>query len=143
MGGPKNLENFRITKTRRKFFSPKPNPFSCPKLGEDPKKRSSLKFNPVFGPKLGEDQKKRSSPIVSVLKPSAQVTKGETMLQFCILFYANYIILVTQRGGPWPNAPPKYAPVLKDRKFGLNFLNQCVFKFKKLVIGTEFQNSFH
>ena len=37
------------------------NPFSCPKLGEDQKKRSSLKFSPVFGPKLGGDQKKRSS----------------------------------------------------------------------------------
>ena len=32
------------------------------------------------------------------------------MPQFCILFYANYIILATQRGGmaQWP--PPKYAP---------------------------------
>ena len=28
------------------------------------------------------------------------------MLQFCILFYANYTILATQRGG---HAPPKYA----------------------------------
>ena len=33
------------------------------------------------------------------------------MPQFCTLFYANYTILATQRGGPWPNAPPpKYAP---------------------------------
>ena len=33
------------------------------------------------------------------------------MPQFCILFYANYTILSTQRGGTmaqWP--PPKYAP---------------------------------
>ena len=33
------------------------------------------------------------------------------MPQFCILFYANYTILATQRRGPWPNGPsPKYAP---------------------------------
>ena len=32
------------------------------------------------------------------------------MQQFYILFYANYTILATQRGGPWPNGPPKYAP---------------------------------
>ena len=35
------------------------------------------------------------------------------MLQFCILFYANYTILATQRGGPWPNTPPKYAPAVE------------------------------
>ena len=33
------------------------------------------------------------------------------MPQFCILFYANYTILVTQRGGPWPNDPPLNAEV--------------------------------
>ena len=27
------------------------------------------------------------------------------MPQFCKLFYANYTILATQRGGPWLNAP--------------------------------------
>ena len=33
------------------------------------------------------------------------------MPQSCILFYANYTILVTQRGGPWHHGPPpKYAP---------------------------------
>ena len=33
------------------------------------------------------------------------------MPQFCVVFYANYAILATQRGGPWPNGlPPKYAP---------------------------------
>ena len=34
-----------------------------------------------------------------VLKLSAQVTKGGSIPQFCILFYANYTILATQRGG--------------------------------------------
>ena len=100
-----------------------------PKLGEDQKqkqkktKRSPLKFSLVLGPKLGEDQKKkvftqiksgfwpkeRSSPTASVLKSSAQVTTGRAMPQFYILFYDNYTILATQRGGmaKWP---PKYAP---------------------------------
>ena len=32
------------------------------------------------------------------------------MPQFYILFYANYIILATQREGHGPMAPPKYAP---------------------------------
>ena len=33
------------------------------------------------------------------------------MPQFCILFYANYTILATQRGGGHgPMAPPTYAP---------------------------------
>ena len=32
------------------------------------------------------------------------------MPQFCILFYANYTILTTQRGWPWHHVPPKYAP---------------------------------
>ena len=59
---------------------------------------SSLKFSPVFGPKLGAGQIQRSSLTVSVLKPSAQVTKEGGMPQFCILFYANYTILATQRG---------------------------------------------
>ena len=36
----------------------------------------------------------------------------------------------------------KYVQMLKDHKFGLNFLIQCVFKLKKLANGTEFQNSF-
>ena len=36
------------------------------------------------------------------------------MSQFCILFYANYTILATQRGKPWPNGPPKYAPARID-----------------------------
>ena len=32
------------------------------------------------------------------------------MLQICILFYANYTILATQRGGYGPMAPLKNAP---------------------------------
>ena len=33
------------------------------------------------------------------------------MPQFCMLFYAKYTILATQRGGHGPMAPPKYAHV--------------------------------
>ena len=32
------------------------------------------------------------------------------MPQFCILFYANYTVLTTQREWPWHHVPPKYAP---------------------------------
>ena len=35
-GGPENL---RMMKTRMKNFQPKPSLFSCPKLGEDQKKK--------------------------------------------------------------------------------------------------------
>ena len=38
------------------------------------------------------------------------------MPQFCILFCANYTILAIQKGGPWPNGPPKYAPGLVHRE---------------------------
>ena len=74
---------------------------------------SPLRISSVFGPKLDEDEKKldeaqkkkkrRSSPRFCpfrVLKLSAQVTKGGgSMPQFCILFYANYTVLTTLRGG--------------------------------------------
>ena len=33
------------------------------------------------------------------------------MPQFCILFYANYTTLATQKGGPWPNGPPLKTPL--------------------------------
>ena len=131
-------ENLRITNTSMKIFSyqnqsvflskirgrPKNikrsslkfSPVFGQKLGEDQKKRSSLKFSPVFDPKLGEGQKLKSWRTVFVHKPSAQVTKGGGggggggRPQFCILFYANYIILASQRGGHGPMPPSKYAP---------------------------------
>ena len=72
-----------------KIFQPKTKSVFLPEFRRRPKKkekRSSLKFSLFFGPKLGKDQKrkvftqiyskKRSSPTVSVLKHSAQVTKG-------------------------------------------------------------------
>ena len=48
----------------------------------------------------------------AVLEPRTKGGGGGGMPQFCILFFANYTILATQRGGPWPNAPPpkKHAP---------------------------------
>ena len=76
-------------------------------------------FSPVFG-------QKNAWATVSVLKPSAQVTKEVAMPQFCILFYSNYTILATQRGGPWPNAPlPKYAPDWIDESGAIKGLLAC------------------
>ena len=40
--------------------------------------------------------------------------KERAMRQFCILFYANYTVLATQRGGHGPIAPPKYAPAINN-----------------------------
>ena len=47
------------------------------------------------------------------------------MPQFCMLFYANYTILATQRGGHGTMPPPKYAPatthptILHNKNVGL------------------------
>ena len=82
----------RIMKTKRKISPFRISPFSCPKLGEDQKKKE-----------------KRS--LVRFVRFCAQTFcssyKGEGgMPQFCILFYANYTLLTSQRGGPWHHAPP-------------------------------------
>ena len=92
-----------------------------------------IQFSPIFCPKLGEDQKKslhsnlvrffwvraknkglRLSFVCSKLLPNVQRGGGGGIPQFCILIYANYTILATQRG-PWPNGLPKDAP---DRGWG-------------------------
>ena len=76
------------------------------------KKRSSLKFSPVFGPKLRKGQKKvfAHSFCAQTLCPSYKGGRG--MPQFCILFYANYTILATQRGGHG-QMPPLNTPLLR------------------------------
>ena len=56
-----------------------------------------------------------------MLKLSAQVTKLEAMPQFCILFYANYTILATQRRAMAPCPPPKYAPAQHRSKRNIIF----------------------
>ena len=113
-GGPENL---RITKTRIKIFQPKTTSVFLPKIRWrekkgvfSQKKRSPLKFSPIL-PQNYAKAKKRSSPTVFVLKPFAQVTKGGAMPQFCILIYANYTILATQKGGHGPMAPPLNTPL--------------------------------
>ena len=85
--------NLRIMKTKRNISPLRISPFSCPKLGEDKKKKVISQIFSVF-----------------VLKLSAQITNGGGMPQFCKLFYANYTILKTQRWWPWHHAPSKYAP---------------------------------
>ena len=122
-------------KTRVKNFQPKTKSVFLPKLRWRPKKkRSSFKYSPVFGPKLGEDQNKKTkkkglhSNLVQFLAKEkafahrfcAQTVglsyKGKRVMpQFRILFYANYTILATQRGGgTMAQCPPKkYAPEYK------------------------------
>ena len=101
--------NLKIMKTKRKMSPFRISPLSCPKLGEDQKKKKGLHSKLVwFWPKITQRPKKKVFTQIlpfCVLKFSAQVTKGGAMPQFCILFYFNYIILATQRGGamaPWP-----------------------------------------
>ena len=113
-------ENLRILKTRMKIFHSKTKSVFLPKIKWRPKKeggggRPKIKWIPKKRSSVKKEKglhsnlvrflaqnyvkaKKRSSPTVFVLKPSAQVTKGEAMPQFRILFYAIYTILVTQRG---------------------------------------------
>ena len=83
--------NLRIMKTKRKISPLRISLFFCPKLGEDQKKKKKA-FSQILS--------------VTVLKLSAQVTMGGAMPQFYMLFYANYAVLATQRGGPWHHAPP-------------------------------------
>ena len=60
------------------------------------------------------------------------------MPQFCILFYANYTILATQRGGPWPNGPPpKYAP--GPVPYGKSSRGNCITPIKRLDEGLRQQ----
>ena len=100
-------------KTKRKISPLRISPFSYPKLGEDQKKGLHSKLGRFLDHNYVKTKKKVFTHILSfcVLIFSAQVTKGGgAMPQFCILFYANYTILATQREA-WHHAPPKYAPV--------------------------------
>ena len=104
--GRQEIQKFWEQRSEWKCFHPKLVPFSNPNSGKDQKKRSSLKLSPIFCPKLGASQKQRSSPTLCVLKAFAQFMKDGGMPQFCILSYADYTILATQRGtmAQWP--PP-------------------------------------
>ena len=70
----------------------------CSKLGEEQKKSSSLKFSPIICLKLraGLKQTYKTYPLCD--QSFCPTYKGGAMPQFCILFYANYTILATQRG---------------------------------------------
>ena len=109
--GSKKFEN---NETQKKNHSTQnTGPFSCPKLSEDPpQKRSTLKFSQVFGPKLNEDQKK-GGPRPDSVRLGAQTfcpSYKEGGAQFSILFYANYTILATQKGGHGTMPPPLNTP---------------------------------
>ena len=120
--------------------------FSCPKSDEHQKKkslarvktknkRSSLKFSPVLCPKLGEDQKKKGlhSNLVQFLAQTwvQAKNKGLRLPFVCsnllpkfqkgacrnFAYYSMPIMLSWRpKGGPWPNAPPKYAPATERLK---------------------------
>ena len=70
------------------------------------------------------------------------------MPQFCILFYANYTILATQRWGPWHHAPPhKYAPAWFESVLTSWFKVSCFISLRQqkslkncTLVKTTFQN---
>ena len=82
-----------------------------------------LKFGPIFLSKSGEERKKglhsnfvpffSRNQVTSSPKPDAQLAKGGGgggHASILLTFLCNFAILATQRGGPWPNGPLKYAP---------------------------------
>ena len=76
------------------------------------KKRSSPKFGPIFCPNSGAGLKQTYKIYPLCNQSVCPTCKGGGMPQFCMLFYAKYTILVTQKGGHGPMPPPpKYAPV--------------------------------
>ena len=92
-------------KMRMNIFQPSIKSVFLPKLRWRPKKKKFLlKFSPVFGQKVDL----RPPLLCSDLLPKLQ--RGG-MPKFCILFFANYTILATQRrGGPMP---PLNTPLVK------------------------------
>ena len=84
-----------------------------------PKKRSSLKFSPVFG-------QKRSSPTVSVLKPSAQVTKGGRACHNFAYFSMLLYYPGDPKGGAMAQCPPLNTPLVMETK---SFQDSVIIKF--------------
>ena len=94
-GGGRKSEN---NEEQRKFSPLRISPFSFPKFGEDPKKRSSLKFSLVFDPKWSKSLRPDSVRLCAqTLGPSYKGGGGE-MPHFCRQFHANYTILAIQKG---------------------------------------------
>ena len=96
-----------MMKTRIKIF-PQVR-FPALNLVKTKKKRSSFKFSRFLAQNWVKAQKKVSAHRLYAQTFCPGYKRGP-MSQFCILFYANYTILSTQRGGHGPMAPPKYAP---------------------------------
>ena len=101
-------------KTKKKVFTQILSHFSPKIRWRAKKKRSSLKFRPIFRPNSGEEQKKRSSLKISWFQAQSQMPNlqrgGGGHASILLTFLCNFAILATQRGRPWPNGPPKYAP---------------------------------
>ena len=103
-GGAETLENLR----RTKFWIR-----NWPKLGEEQKKKGlHSKLVRFFAQIWVLSRKKRTEHALCVIKPYAQLPKGGGgHASILPTFLCNFAILANQRGGgPWHNAPPKYAP---------------------------------
>ena len=93
-----------------KIFHPKTKSVFLPKIRWRSKKRSPLKFSPVFGPKLHESQKKGLCPPFLCSNPLPKLQKEGPCRNFAYYFMLIILSWRPKKGGPWPNAPPKYAP---------------------------------
>ena len=118
-GGARKFRKFENNKDQNENFSSR-NQSVFP-VQKRPKKKVFTQNWSGFWPKIRWRKKKKKDLhpnlirfLVFACRLCSQTFcpnyKGGTMTQFCILFYANYTILATQRGGGHgPMAPPKYA----------------------------------
>ena len=116
-GGARKFRKFENNKDQYENF-PTQNQFRFPAQNWVKTKKKKVLLSSVFGPKLGESQKKSLRPPFLCSNPLPKLQNGGIMLQFCILFYSNYAILATQRGGGHgPMLLPKYAPASDYQEF--------------------------
>ena len=157
-GGGGGAGNLRIMKTKRTFSPLKISSLFCPKvffrLVENQKKglQSDLVwFLAQNWAKTKKKKEKRSSVRVSPFLCSNFLPKlqrgGGGMPQFYMLFYANYTILVNQRGGMAPlNTPlviwaPNQAhrfPLIFERSQNQNFVGEIARIFLHCLFIADF-----
>ena len=110
-GGPRKFRKGENNEDQNKNFST--SPFSCPKSGEDQKKKGVHSDLVRFLAQNWVEAKKKVFAHRLCAQTFCPRYKGGTMPQFCIL--SNYTIMATQRRGHGPMPPPKYAPGSRPR----------------------------
>ena len=107
-GGQELQKIWEEQRSESEIVPPKFSPIFCPKLGEEQKKKSSLKFPSISSPK--PKRKAQNIPFVwSNLMPNLRRGGGACLI--FAYFSRQFYNPGDPKGGPWHNAPPKYAPV--------------------------------